>query len=121
MAPLHLDIVSTGGTALQSRVRFGWVRFRDFTDIGTAGTKSTADSYSLAPYASYRPRRSIFVDGVAGVGALNYDSRRWVSDAGEFAQGSRDGHQWFASLSGGCRCRRPSSTASVKAVPATTR
>ncbi len=74
---------------------------RDSTDIGNAGTKSTGDSYSLALYGSYRPLPTLFVDGVAGFGTLSFDSRRWVSDANDYAMGSRNGHQIFASVSAG--------------------
>lgn len=74
---------------------------RDSTDIGNAGTKSTGDSYSVALYGSYRPLPTLFVDGVAGFGTLSFDSRRWVSDANDYAMGSRNGHQVFASVSAG--------------------
>ncbi|QUP55242.1 autotransporter domain-containing protein [Ralstonia syzygii] len=74
---------------------------RDSTDIGNAGTKSTGDSYSVALYGSYRPLPTLFVDGVAGFGTLSFDSRRWVTDANDYAQGSRNGHQLFASVSAG--------------------
>lgn len=74
---------------------------RDSTDIGNAGTKSTGDSYSLALYGSYRPLPSLFVDGVAGFGALSFDSRRWVTDSNDFATGKRNGKQVFASVSAG--------------------
>ncbi|WP_183085193.1 putative Ig domain-containing protein [Trinickia fusca] len=73
----------------------------DSTDIGSAGTKSMGDSYSVALYGSYRPMPTLFVDGVAGFGTLSFDSRRWVSDANDFATGNRNGRQVFASLSAG--------------------
>ena len=74
---------------------------RDSTDIGNAGTKSTGDSYSFALYGSFRPQPTLFVDGVAGFGTLNFDSRRWVTDAGDFAMGRRSGRQVFGSISAG--------------------
>lgn len=74
---------------------------RDGTDIGSSGTHSSADAYSIALYGSYRPTPSYFIDGVAGAGLLRFDSRRWVTDEAAFANGQRDGHQLFASLSAG--------------------
>lgn len=78
---------------------------RDSTDVGSAGTRSTADGFSVALYGSYRPRPSLFLDGVAGYGSLRFDSRRWVGDEAAFAYGKRDGHQVFASLSAGYEYR----------------
>ncbi|PLP99496.1 autotransporter domain-containing protein [Cupriavidus pauculus] len=78
---------------------------RDSTDVGSAGTRSTADSYSFALYGSYRPRPSLFVDGVAGYGSLDFDSRRWVGDENAFAYGNRGGYQIFASVSSGYEYR----------------
>nr|WP_232313960.1 putative Ig domain-containing protein [Ralstonia sp. A12] len=85
----------------QLSVGAGFGYGRDSTDIGNAGTKSTGDSYSLALYGSYRPQPSVFVDGVAGFGTLSFDSRRWVTDASDFATGRRNGRQMFASVSAG--------------------
>lgn len=73
----------------------------DSTDIGSAGTKSTGDAYSVALYGSLRPLPALFLDGVAGFGTLSFDSRRWVTDAGDFATGKRNGRQVFASVSAG--------------------
>ena len=90
------DQISIGGG-------FGYAR--DSTDIGSAGTHSSGDSYSLALYGSFRPTPAYFIDGVAGLGTLSFDSRRWVSDASAFATGKRDGRQWFASVSAGYEYR----------------
>ena len=90
------DQVSVGGG-------FGYAR--DSTDIGSAGTHSSGDSYSLALYGSFRPTPAYFIDGVAGLGTLSFDSRRWVNDANAFATGKRDGRQWFASVSAGYEYR----------------
>jgi len=73
----------------------------DATDVGSYGTHSNADAFSMALYGSYRPAPSYFIDGVAGYGVLSFDSRRWVTDEAAFASGKRDGHQWFASLASG--------------------
>ena len=78
---------------------------RDVTDIGSSGTKSTGDSYSFAFYGSYRPQPTLFLDGVAGYGTLNFDSQRWVGDANAFAKGNRGGSEMFAALTAGYEYR----------------
>ncbi|WP_373377784.1 putative Ig domain-containing protein [Cupriavidus nantongensis] len=105
---------TTGGVTAGADYRFsdqltlgiGFGYGRDSTDVGSAGTRSTADSFSAALYGSYRPQPSLFIDGVAGYGSLSFDSRRWVGDESAFAYGKRDGHQVFASLSAGYEYRR---------------
>ncbi|MCO4862219.1 putative Ig domain-containing protein [Cupriavidus sp. WGlv3] len=104
---------TTGGVTAGADYRFsdqltlgiGFGYGRDSTDVGSAGTRSTADSFSAALYGSYRPQPSLFIDGVAGYGSLSFDSRRWVGDESAFAYGKRDGHQVFASLSAGYEYR----------------
>ncbi|MCP3709817.1 autotransporter outer membrane beta-barrel domain-containing protein [Paraburkholderia sp. CNPSo 3274] len=73
----------------------------DSTDIGSDGTKSTGDYYSVALYGSYRPQPALFVDGVAGFGTLSFNAQRWDTQANAFAVGARSGHETFASLSAG--------------------
>lgn len=80
---------------------FGMGYGHDATDVGSSGTHSNADAFSMALYGSYRPAPSFFMDGVTGYGVLTFDSRRWVTDEAAFASGKRDGHQWFASLTSG--------------------
>ncbi|MDR0213063.1 MAG: autotransporter domain-containing protein [Comamonas sp.] len=77
----------------------------DRTRIGEMGTRSNADSISAAVYGSYSLGRGVYVDGVAGYSSLRFDSRRWVGAANDFAQGRRDGDQWFAALSAGYEYR----------------
>ncbi|WP_418303947.1 autotransporter domain-containing protein [Pandoraea vervacti] len=104
---------TTGGVTMGADYRFsdqfslgaGVGYGHDSTDIGSSGTRSTGDSYSGALYASYRPIPTLFVDAVAGFGTLSFDSRRWVVDANDFAQGKRNGQQFFGSLSAGYEYR----------------
>ncbi|WP_169835025.1 IPT/TIG domain-containing protein [Pandoraea oxalativorans] len=104
---------TTGGVTMGADYRFsdqfslgaGVGYGHDSTDIGSSGTRSTGDSYSGALYASYRPIPVLFVDAVAGFGTLSFDSRRWVVDANDFAQGKRNGQQFFGSLSAGYEYR----------------
>ncbi|PSJ57100.1 hypothetical protein C7I85_22975 [Mesorhizobium soli] len=69
--------------------------------IGDSGTQTDASAYSVALYGSYHPTPQIFVDGLVGYGELNFDSRRFATDVESFAYGSRDGHQYFGSLTAG--------------------
>ncbi|WP_414493016.1 autotransporter domain-containing protein [Stenotrophomonas maltophilia] len=75
----------------------------DSSEVGNKGSRSTVDSYSAALYASYRPSEAVFLDALLGYQWLSLDSRRHVTDSGGQAHGSRDGTQWFGSLSTGYR------------------
>ena len=77
---------------------FGIGYGRDSTKIGDRGTRSDAEAYNAAIYGSYRPFNNFFIDGVAGYGALRFNSQRFIVDDGTFAFGSRSGNQAFASL-----------------------
>ncbi len=73
----------------------------DVSDIGQHGSRSAVDSYNVAVYGSYQPSEAIYVDALAGYQWLQFDARRFVTDNGNTVHGSRDGKQWFASLSVG--------------------
>ncbi|MHB1056908.1 MAG: putative Ig domain-containing protein [Rhodanobacter sp.] len=75
----------------------------DASDIGQHGSRSTVDGYNIAAYGSYQPGESTYVDALAGYQWLQFDARRFVTDNGNTVRGSRDGKQWFASLSVGYR------------------
>jgi uncharacterized protein YhjY with autotransporter beta-barrel domain len=77
---------------------------RDSSDIGSQNSHSKGDSFSTALYGSFHPGQ-IFVDGLLGYSSLSFDSRRYVTDNGGYAKGSRDGDQYFASLSSGYEFR----------------
>ncbi|SDY91237.1 outer membrane autotransporter barrel domain-containing protein [Lysobacter sp. yr284] len=79
---------------------------RDDTDVGTRGSRSKGESYSAVLYASYHPGESFFLDGLLGYQWLSFDSRRFVTDTGGMVRGSRDGSQWFASVSTGLEYQR---------------
>lgn len=80
----------------------------DKTDIGNSGSRSQADSYSVALYGSYRPIKSIYLDAVLGYQQLTFDNRRYVTDNGSMVNGDRDGSQVFASLAAGYEYREES-------------
>jgi uncharacterized protein YhjY with autotransporter beta-barrel domain len=78
---------------------------RDRSDIGENGSKSVGQSVVATVYGSFRPTPNIFVDGMLGYGALNFDSTRYVTDDGSFATGQRGGNQLFVALSSGYEFR----------------
>ncbi len=71
---------------------------RDSTRIGERGTHSDAEAYNVAVYGSYRPFRNVFIDGLAGYGAMRFNSQRFVVDDMAFVYGTRNGSQFFSSL-----------------------
>lgn len=77
----------------------------DASDIGRNGSRSTVDGYSIADYASFHPEGGFYVDGLLGYQWLTFDARRFITDNGNTAYGSRDGTQWFASFSTGFQHR----------------
>ena len=74
---------------------------RDESDIGDDGSRSEGDAVSLALYASYSPGERWFVDALLGYQSLGFDLRRRVATNGNVVEGSRDGRQWFGSVSTG--------------------
>lgn len=102
-----IDIKNTlagvsGGVDYRFSPRFvGGVGFgygRDSADVGDNGTRSQAQALSVAVYGSYNAAANVFVDGLLGYSRLDFDSRRFVTDTGDFASGRRDGQQLFGSL-----------------------
>lgn len=79
---------------------------RDRTDIGSNGTRSEGESWSIGTYASWRPIRNTYLEAVLGYGALSFDSKRYLTDDGGFANGSRDGQQVFGSVKAGYEISR---------------
>lgn len=77
----------------------------DASDIGRNGSRSTVDGYSIAGYGSFHPKGGFYVDGLLGYQWLTFDARRFITDNGNAAYGSRDGKQWFASFSTGYQHR----------------
>ncbi|MFQ0815863.1 hypothetical protein AVM02_08080 [Brucella anthropi] len=77
----------------------------DESRIGQNGTESDASAYAMALYGSYHPTPETYLDIVAGYGQMNFDSRRFATDTSSFAYGSRDGHQYFGSLTAGYQYR----------------
>ena len=78
---------------------------RDKTDIGNDGSHSRARAYSGVVYGSYQPSAQTFIDGLVGIGSLDFKSQRYVTATGEIASGDRKGRQIFGSLAGGYEYR----------------
>ncbi len=78
----------------------------DNSDVANDGTRSVADGYSAAVYASYLPAAQIYIDAVLGGGGLSFNSRRYDSDSGSYLNGDRNGHQWFGSVTAGYEYQR---------------
>ncbi|QNU15842.1 putative Ig domain-containing protein [Thermomonas sp. XSG] len=74
---------------------------RDRTHVGDNGSRSDARAYTLAGYASINPAERFFIDAVLGYQTLDFDLRRHVTTDGSMAAGSRNGSQWFGSVSAG--------------------
>ncbi|MFM6992855.1 MAG: autotransporter domain-containing protein [Rhodoferax sp.] len=74
---------------------------RDKTVIGTDGSRNEGSGTSLAIYGSYQPQPGTFIDGMLGLGSLEFDTVRYVAPVNDFAVGKRRGTQWFGSLSAG--------------------
>lgn len=79
---------------------------RDESTIGSNGSRSKAKGYSFALYGSFQPSVETFVDMLVGVSRIDFDSTRHVAAVDQFATGSRDGDQAFASLTAGAEFRR---------------
>jgi opacity protein-like surface antigen len=74
---------------------------RNRATIGTDGSRVEGTGTSVAVYGSYQPSQGYFVDGLLGIGRIEFDTRRWVAPAKDYALAKRQGHQWFASVSAG--------------------
>jgi uncharacterized protein YhjY with autotransporter beta-barrel domain len=78
---------------------------RDVAYIGTDGSRNQSQGYSLATYGSYKVDDHTFVEGMLGVGTIDYDMRRWVDPVADFATSNRKGLQLFGSIGGGLEYR----------------
>jgi len=72
---------------------------RDGSDIGDHGSHNDGNAYTIALYGSYSPGNRMFIDGLFGYQTLDYDLRRYLTTNGGYVRGSRDGSQWFGSVS----------------------
>ncbi|MGR4042715.1 tandem-95 repeat protein [Pseudomonas sp. 910_21] len=71
----------------------------DRSDIGKNHTRSDADAIGIATYLSLNLAPQVYVDGLLGYNRISFDSRRYITgSADDYARGSRDADQLFASL-----------------------
>lgn len=78
----------------------------DTTHIGSDGSRNQARGYSLAAYGSYLWGKNAFVEGMLGLGTVDFDMRRWVDPAADFALSQRKGTQIFGSVGTGLEWRK---------------
>jgi uncharacterized protein with beta-barrel porin domain len=74
---------------------------RDETEVDAAGSESRSQARTIALYGSYRPMKSVYIDGVLGYGGLSFDLQRWQSDDRVLLSADRGGSQWFGSVAAG--------------------
>jgi outer membrane autotransporter protein len=96
-----MDYRVNDGLVIGGGVGYG----QDESDIGGNGSRSEGSALTLALYTSYSPGELFFLDALFGYQTLNYDLRRFVTSNGNFVRGSRDGTQWFGSVSVGADFR----------------
>lgn len=77
----------------------------DKTTFGSNGSRTLTDAMSIAVYGSYRPSPGLYVDGLFGFSALDYESDRYVPVPALRARGQRDADQFFGSLTLGYESR----------------
>ncbi|MGC5702593.1 autotransporter domain-containing protein, partial [Pseudomonas sp. NFXW11] len=71
----------------------------DRSEIGEHKTRSDADAIGIATYLSLNPAAQFYLDGLLGYNRISFDSRRYITgSANDYARGSRDADQLFASL-----------------------
>ena len=85
----HLLLGIAGGWGSQS------------TDFDDTPSKVDADQRSLSLYGLWRQGEHLFVDGLLGLGRLDFDTTRWSETAAASALGSRQGRQWYGSVTFG--------------------
>ncbi|WNO05198.1 autotransporter domain-containing protein [Rhodoferax mekongensis] len=81
---------------------------KNTTNIGTDGTRTQARGTSVAVYGSYQTGTVGFVEGMLGVGVMDFDMSRYVSGANAYAVSNRKGYQVFGSLGTGLEFREKS-------------
>jgi len=69
--------------------------------IGGSAAHLRGESTMVAGYASYSPVDAAFIDGMIGLGQIDYRMRRKVTDVDAIASGYREGDMIFGALSAG--------------------
>lgn len=71
----------------------------DNTSVGTQGSSSNATAYSATVYSSLKLGHGMFLDAIAGYGALRFDNHRWSQDGLIMLDGVRNGTEAYGSIS----------------------
>lgn len=95
--------------SLAAGLGFGYGR--DVQDVGNDGTQSKGQAGSAALYGSFHPGAT-FVDALLGYSDLSFDTPRYVTETGDYANGNQAGDQVFGSLSSGYEFRTAQSLVS---------
>jgi len=72
---------------------------KDNASFDNLGSESKAKQWSGSLYATYKPEKHWFVDGVLGAGHVSYDNHRWDNSNNVMLSGDRKGKIIYASLS----------------------
>jgi hypothetical protein len=72
---------------------------KDNATFDNLGSESKAKQWSGSLYATYKPEKHWFIDGVLGAGHVTYDNRRWDSNNNVLLSGDRKGKIIYGSLS----------------------
>ncbi|MBC3877554.1 fibronectin type III domain-containing protein [Undibacterium sp. FT79W] len=72
---------------------------KDNATFDNLGSESKAKQWSGSLYATYKPEKHWFVDGVLGAGHVTYDNRRWDSNNNVLLSGDRKGKIIYGSMS----------------------
>jgi uncharacterized protein YhjY with autotransporter beta-barrel domain len=75
-------------------------------NLSSVQSELDADQQSFSVYGAYRNDGGLYLDGIVGMGALGFDTRRWSAPDAGYAVASRDGDQWYASLLFGYEFRK---------------
>ncbi|MDL5383493.1 autotransporter domain-containing protein, partial [Aeromonas hydrophila] len=79
----------------------------DRSDIGKNNTRSDGKAIGIATYLSLNQAPQVYIDGLLGYNRISFDSRRYITDsADDYASGSRDADQLFASLTASYEYRK---------------
>ncbi|MBR7780205.1 autotransporter domain-containing protein, partial [Undibacterium rugosum] len=71
---------------------------RDKATMDNFGSESKSRQWSGMLYGTYKPEKEWFIDGMGGIGKVNYDNHRWDEVNSQLLAGERTGQVRFLSL-----------------------
>ncbi|MFZ4529869.1 MAG: autotransporter domain-containing protein, partial [Undibacterium curvum] len=71
---------------------------RDKATMDNFGSESKSKQWSGMLYGTYKPEKEWFIDGMGGIGKVNYDNHRWDDVNSQLLAGERTGQVSFMSL-----------------------